>query len=400
VQNADHGELLHAYLQNIGLRTACEILDFTRTGGKRSAADAWRLSYRCDTEVVALPVAVCGRQYGIAAVGDHPHAFVRPSIFDDLLHDELAAADTQGKLNDHTARKFFERYRKYSATDRALQNIAGNPGGDNPALAEQAVFQACGGYVSQQAAATLGNLLARILQKISPAFSWEAWALVMAPVAAASFIASAGVQETCVSILGIVFFLLLTIAGVLAGGLAASPLAWLLSAVISKRRREQVPEAYRQEAQNWKPLKTVCHCLAWITVCGVVYAAAVRHGLAPSVRGFVPFLTATQQQPGRPPALSVPGVSRPAVPEAAKPTQSLPPQQRENLATPRQEQKTQNPPSKPQTNAAPAAPRSMSEQLDYEPQKAKSRPPTTQKDAPAAPAKRPSMQDLLGDPIR
>ncbi len=281
---------LRDYLAQMGCAYAAQHFSFEAQPARTTPLETLQVQFACQTEVLELDFSLRGRAYMAAAAGDEPLAFIRPPIFDLIFQEELQAL--QGlthvkaglKLNKRKAVAFFKAYRGQPVLDRALQAVAKiaykERATDQPG---QAVVVACQGYISQVAAQSLGRCMARMVDKVSPAYSPAVWcAATMLCMVLAFFAAAIGLERSqptgwawawafCLGLLNAVLWMLLV-----------SPLVCLVSAVVSFFRRRFIPPAYRQRPRNWQPLPdAVAACMAaalmgssygWLAMAGVVPA--------------------------------------------------------------------------------------------------------------------------------
>jgi hypothetical protein len=176
----------------------------------------------------------------------------------------------------------FADFRGQPVLDRALQTVAALRGDDRK-RPDGCVIRAAEGFISDDAAHQLAIGMLGMLHKVSPPYSVSAWWVVLGlPVVAAFFVTEYFAEPTPDW-----SALFLTSAGmavvVLSAIVLLSPLAWLMSALVSWARRLRVPAAYRQKGRNWEPLKFVCGGALVAAILGTAYAGTVRLGWLPSL---------------------------------------------------------------------------------------------------------------------
>ena len=139
------------------------------------------------------------------------------------------------------------------------------------------------GFISNDAASDLGEAIQGMLNRVSPPYSVLAWVVVMlAPVSWAAISTAMNVPHATGWFEG-----LLGVVGEVLGGclgvLLMSPLAWLLSALISGLRRLRVPKPYRQKGRNWVPLRSALQMVVLAALLGLLYGLSVKYLGMPSV---------------------------------------------------------------------------------------------------------------------
>jgi hypothetical protein len=128
-----------------------------------------------------------------------------------------------------------------------------------------------------------------VLDKVSPANSRAAWAVVSAVPIIGAFVSTANSFNAFspaapgMALLPLAYAL---IASALAM-LLVSPAAWLLSATVSYLMRLRVPAEYRQRGRNWAPLKKACGFSLAASFAGALYGSAGAMHWVPSVRDSV-----------------------------------------------------------------------------------------------------------------
>ena len=247
----------------------------------------WRAEYEAQTTVVELDLALRQHRYRAAAVGVQAWAFVRPPIFDDVFIEEITDLKKiwNGKaqrFSNRRARQFFATYAGQPVLDTAMKAVA-QLQGEQRERCELPVMAACQGYISGASATALGRSMQGLLNKVSPLNSPGAWWLVMVLPLAVLFIVAQSMLESkglggFWALIGFAFQLGLSALLVV---LLLSPLAVLLSTVVSALRRRSVPAEYRQRGRNWRPLRGFIG-MAWLVVAlGGAYGAMAHKGWLP-----------------------------------------------------------------------------------------------------------------------
>lgn len=281
-------EPLEAHLQQAGAAQSAAQIAFTLADTRFDDGDSWLATYHGTASVVELTFELKGGTFALPAVGAEPYPLVRPPIFDTLFADEI---DDLRRLQDKSgharprgakARRLFAAYRKQPALDRALRAVAALQGmaRERP---ESAVLAACDGFISAQSARQLGVGLLELLHKASPPYSLAAWfAVMLLPSATAFLLVVDGVGDSngWASLLYVtVVILLLTWLAIL----VLSPLAWLLSKLISHLQRRRLPKAYRQKGRDWQPKKYAYQAAIIAVALGAIYGLAAREGWLPKL---------------------------------------------------------------------------------------------------------------------
>jgi len=287
------GGLAHEVLENfLAERGAAEALDLVPTlsllDTRYDDEDRWVAHYSGQADVIEQDIALRNQSWTVPAVGPKPEPMQRPPLFDHLFADEIAHArrlkGSRGQVNisARVGRQLFRSYRGHPALDQAIQKVAalGGVSGQDSVNAVRASMQ---GFVSRDAAADLGGAIQGLLHKVSPPYSVVAWVLVMAApvgwVAVSTALIVPYVPDWFDGALGL--------AGELLGGcigvLLFSPLAWLLSALISGLHRLRVPKPYRQKGRNWVPLRTAMRVALLAVLPGLLYGLSVKYLGLPAV---------------------------------------------------------------------------------------------------------------------
>ncbi|MBU9581054.1 hypothetical protein KTE26_21710 [Ralstonia mannitolilytica] len=250
--------------------------------------DNWVVHYVGEAEVVELDVGVKKTPYTVASVGSQVTPIVTPPIFDQLLATELAhAASAQGtkRLSVRQARRLFGEYCAVPVLDAGLRAIAKLPK-DQLGDSDSALRNVARGFISADTAATIGNSVRKVLDKVSPANSKVGWGLVVAaPIALGfAFGADSFYMRTTLTAGSIIGGIMLGVIAAVLATLIVSPAAWALSATVSAIARRRVPKSYRQRGRNWAPLKAACVAGAIAGMLGAGYGVLGTYRWAPRVR--------------------------------------------------------------------------------------------------------------------
>lgn len=279
-------DALSAYLVNLPVAQVVHYFDFVQFNVEDSAADKWQVGYEDRTTVAELDLSLRSKSYMAAAVGNAALAFVRPPIFDDLFIEEITDlkkiwAGRKKSVSNERARQFFATYAGQPALDSAMKSVAKLKGQDRNQSGRE-VRTACDEYISSASADLLGKGIQALLDKVSPPNSLWSWIGVMTLPFLFMFLGTQNwiennVQGDYLSTLTgwfrlAVFAALVTI--------FISPVAALVSTIVSAIRRRSVPVEYRQHARNWQPLKSfVWASVALATIGGAIGMLTHHHKL-------------------------------------------------------------------------------------------------------------------------
>jgi len=262
------GDALSNYLLKLPVARVVHYLDFTQFGHQDADADTWRVGYEVHTTVAELDVTLRSKTYMAAAVGDKVLAFIRPPIFDDVFIEEITDLNKiwSGKkksFSNDRARKFFTTYSGQPVLDAAMKSVAKLKGNDRE-LPGREINAACDGYISSASADLLGKCMLALLDKVSPPNSMWSWIGVMALPFLLLFLGAQNWLERNMQN-GYFSMVIVWVALVLFAALLTtlvSPIAVLISTMVSAIRRRSVPAEYRQHGRNWQPFKR----FAWTSV--------------------------------------------------------------------------------------------------------------------------------------
>lgn len=280
-------EALLAHLVRTSAAGAAHYFEFALCDRRQPDAQTWRVVYETHTAVVELDLALRSKTYLAAAAGPRVLAFVRPAIFDDLFVEEIADlqkvfAGKKPSLQSRRARQFFETYAGQPVLDEAMKSVAKLRGNDRQSPGRE-VVRACDGYITAQASALLGRCMLALLDKVSPPHSvWSWFAVMLAPMALVA-LAAQNWMENHGPRLG--WELALVALGWSLGGMlvatAASPVAALVSTVVSAVRRRAVPPAYRQHGRNWQPFGAFAWGFVGVALAGGTLGWLAHEGHVP-----------------------------------------------------------------------------------------------------------------------
>lgn len=304
-------EALVAALERRGAEAARELVPFDLAGTEYNESDNWVVRYTGTADVVELGLDVAKTPYAVAAVGLNVIPIKTPPIFDQLLRGELKdIAATLGNGTDgrsnirRQAKRLFAVFRSVPVLDQAMRSVAklGKESRSNPA---PVVVRVAEGFISAESAETFGIVFLHTLDKVSPANSRAAWALVALLPTLAAFVSAAhnflrfSPAHTWQALLP------LCVGMGFAGAVmvVVSPVGWALSATVSSLLRLKVPAEYRQRGRNWAPLKTACLVTMSASFTGALYGAAgAMHWVPPITSATTPIasyaVTHTAQEGG------------------------------------------------------------------------------------------------------
>lgn len=279
-------------MESRGPRTVRELVPLDLAGSEYSESDHWVVRYTGTADVVELGIAVAGVDYTVAAAGTHVIPIKTPPVFDQLLARELEdiASLASGAKRGRTgirrqAKRLFAVFRGVPILDNALQSVAklGKDARSNPA---PAVIRVAEGFISREAASAIATAFLHTLDKVSPANSRAAWALVALVPSIASFVyaANAFTAFSPANPLHAVLPLCVAVAGAAVAMLVVSPAGWILSAAVSSLFRLKVPPEYRQRGRNWAPFKGACLFAMSASFVGALYGAAAAMQWVPNIR--------------------------------------------------------------------------------------------------------------------
>ena len=279
---------LRDYLARMGCAHAAQNFSFEARSARTTPRDTLQVTFECTTVLLELDFSLRGISYMAAAAGERPLAFIRPPIFDLIFREELQAlqklthARAGLRLNKSKAVAFFKAYRGQPVLDSALQSVAKIAYHERGTeKAGQTVMAACEDYISRAASQSLGQCMADMVDKVSPAYSpmvWCAASIVCAIVA--FFIGESGLERTQSTSWALFLPFILSILYAVILMTMVSPFAWLLSATVSFSRRQFIPAEYRQQPRNWQPLGSA------ILACTVAATLGAGYGWLASIGGF------------------------------------------------------------------------------------------------------------------
>jgi hypothetical protein len=255
-------DALSKYLVNLPVAQVVDYFDFTQFNYGDTTADKWQVDYEVHTTVAELDVSLRSKSYLAAAIGDKVLAFVRPPIFDDIFIEEITDlkkiwAGKKKSISNERARKFFVTYAGQPVLDNAMKSVAKLKGQDRD-LSGREVSKACNEYISSASAELLGKFILALLDKVSPPNSLWSWIGIMTLPFLLIFLGAQNwiennVQDDYLSI-AVVWLLLAVFAALVT--ISTSPVAAIISTIVSAVRRLSVPVEYRQHGRNWQPLKS------------------------------------------------------------------------------------------------------------------------------------------------
>ncbi|OXI92272.1 hypothetical protein CFB48_37270 [Burkholderia sp. AU33647] len=267
------------------------MVPFELTGTEYNDNDNWVACYEGTADVVELSLNVVQKPYKVAAVGSNIVPIVTPPVFDQLLRAELeqiaSLSNTKRGRSKvrRQAKKLFSSLCELPVLDRSIRALAklDKQARANP---EHAVTRAAEGFITKEAAESIGGAFLHVLDKISPPNSRAAWALVAAFPAFAGFVFTAdifanfSIANPWSAVLPLAFAVIATTLAML----FVSPVGWMFSAATSSLLRRKVPAEYRQRGRNWAPLKGACLFSAAAAFVGALYGAAGTMHWVPTVR--------------------------------------------------------------------------------------------------------------------
>ncbi|HET7268064.1 MAG TPA: peptidoglycan-binding domain-containing protein [Oleiagrimonas sp.] len=252
--------------------------------------------YRGKASLAQQDVTLHDWQWTLSSMGTDAYVFSKPSVFDDLLASELAAIrrrrDKKGdfRVTRGMALRIFREYRNIPALKRAMHDLAFAKT-DGEAFHQDRVKRAAQGYISDAATADLTDAIVAILPKLSAHRSMAVWLLIMGvlgivafrfaaamvPVSAAWDTISPGDAGALVA-QGVVLAM-----GSCIAVLLATPLALLLSRIISKAQSLRLPKHYREKKRrSWKPAGRFVLVMPLVVALGISYSlSAGRFHLPP-----------------------------------------------------------------------------------------------------------------------
>ena len=250
-------ELLE-FLLRFPVTRIVDYLNIQLSGHRDTAEDIWQIAYEAESKVIELDLGLRKKQYLAAALGQSALAFRKPPIFDDIFIEEITDLQKifskSKKLNHQLARQFFNTYSGQPVLDESMKTIA-KLKSDAQSQAGQEVINSCQGYISQSSADLLGQSVVKLLDKVSPPNSFWSWmAIMLLPFLLMFFSTQALFETISRDWLNTFVAALLAFASALVATLVVSPLAVLVSSLVSYWRRRSVPVEYRQRGRNWRPL--------------------------------------------------------------------------------------------------------------------------------------------------
>ncbi|MCA7949278.1 peptidoglycan-binding protein [Burkholderia seminalis] len=267
------------------------MVPFELTGTEYNDSDNWVACYEGTADVVELSLNVVQKPYKVAAVGSNIVPIVTPPVFDQLLRAELEriASLSNSKRGRskvrRQAKKLFSSLCELPVLDCSMRALAklDKQARANP---EHAVTRAAEGFITKEAAESIGGAFLHVLDKVSPPNSRAAWALVAAFPVVAGFILTANnfanfsIANPWGALLPLIFAVVVTVLTMI----LVSPVGWMLSSATSSLLRRKIPIEYRQRGRNWAPLKGACLFSAVSAFGGALYGAAGTMHWVPTVR--------------------------------------------------------------------------------------------------------------------
>lgn len=278
-------------LERGGPTSARRLVPFELTGTEYNDSDNWVACYEGTADVVELSLNVVQKPYKVAAVGSNIVPIVTPPVFDQLLRAELEriASLSNSKRGRskvrRQAKKLFSSLCELPVLDCSMRALAklDKQARANP---EHAVTRAAEGFITKEAAESIGGAFLHVLDKVSPPNSRAAWALVAAFPVVAGFILTANnfanfsIANPWGALLPLIFAVVVTVLTMI----LVSPVGWMLSSATSSLLRRKIPIEYRQRGRNWAPLKGACLFSAVSAFGGALYGAAGTMHWVPTVR--------------------------------------------------------------------------------------------------------------------
>lgn len=283
--NLSRDELIN-FLVGYSVERIANYLHFTCKGHRDSAEDTWRIAYEANSRVVELDIELRKKKYVAAALGDAALAFRKPPIFDDIFIEEITDLQKifskSKKLNHQLARKFFDTYSGQPVLDNAMKAIAQHQSAAEQQAAREVIYS-CQGYISQASAELLGQSVVKLLDKVSPPNSFWSWMMIMLIPMLLMFFVNQALFESEVDYRtgSLIFAGLLTLLASLIVTLLISPVAVIVSSLVSYWRRRAVPKEYRQRGRNWQPLKSFIKASLLVTLLGMGAGAMAKFNWIP-----------------------------------------------------------------------------------------------------------------------
>lgn len=284
-------EVLVRALELRGPGSARELVPLDLAGTEYNESDNWVVRYAGVADIVELGINVVKTHYIVAAVGAQVIPIRTPPVFDQLLRDELrdiASLLDGGKSHRMSirrqAKRLFVMFRAVPMLDKALQRVAKLDKNVRSSPAPT-VVRVAEGFISNEAANAIGSAFLHTLDKVSPANSRAAWAIVALFPTVAAFVSAANsfTQFSPSNPWQAVVPLCFAVISAGLAMLAVSPAAWVLSAAVSSLLRLKVPPEYRQRGRNWAPLKSACLFTMSASFAGALYGMAGAMHWVPSI---------------------------------------------------------------------------------------------------------------------
>lgn len=281
-------EELRNWLVRVGTAEGGKRLPFALAGTGYNEEDSWVVSYNAETPLLQLDFSLKNSQYVALAVldpEDEPFCFQPPPLFDDLLAEErcdLELLANGKKPKKFSPKRMFNRFREIPALDRMMQAVAHEDEKSDTLLAN-AVTSSCKGYVSGEAAVSVGKGLQALMQKVSPRYFMPIWAVFLFIPALTLSLYLADKVGTAKLGLGLIFGVFFSVLIAWLAMVIISPIPCLVSALISELQRRRLPEQYRQSPGNWAPLRKAKWFALIGMLAGVTYGFAAHYALLPQV---------------------------------------------------------------------------------------------------------------------
>lgn len=279
---------LRSWLERFGATEGGKRLPFGLMGTSYSEKDSWLARYSAETPLLQLDFSLRNNQYVALAVLDpegEPFCFQPPPLFDDLLAEErgdLELLANGKKPKKFSPKRMFNSFRETPVLDRMMQAVAHEDKKSHTLLAK-AVTSSCKGYISGEAAVSIGKGLQALMQKVSPRYFMPVWAVFLFIPALTLSLYLADKVGTIKLGPGMIFGILFSALVAWLAMVIISPIPCLLSALISELQRRRLPKPYRQSPGNWAPLRKAKWFALVGMLAGVAYGFAAHYTLLPQV---------------------------------------------------------------------------------------------------------------------
>lgn len=242
-------EELEKFLNKRKIEFLNETIYFEFYKHKSDYEDEEQFVYLGNSVIIKEDFNVKDKEYTCYAFSNPPHAFIKPSVFDDLLGNEIKLFDEKKAINRKKALELFNIYSKLPVLDKAIKNISVNRKKDKEDTSNY-VIESCQGYITKNSATIIANNINKFMDKISPTYTSSIWILGLFLLFIISIVflqysleekGTKAIDDSIIVFLILNLILMLTI----------YPLDLFLTWI----KRKKIPSEYRQKLRYKEPIK-------------------------------------------------------------------------------------------------------------------------------------------------